>query len=61
YEVVASVPDLDDDQKLQPRRLYEQQGRADEYAGIVDRLKHERVEHLQRFTQLSEEIVKAVG
>ena len=54
-------PDLDDDEKLQPRRLYERQGRGDEYAAIVERLKNERVEHLQQFTQLSEEIIKAVG
>jgi phosphoenolpyruvate carboxykinase (ATP) len=61
YEVAASVPGLDDPQKLQPRRLYEAQGRTEEYDGIVERLKTERVEHLQQFTQLSEEIIKAVG
>ncbi len=61
YQVAASVPDLDDAEKLQPRRLYEAQGRGDEYRGIVERLKNERVEHLQQFTQLSEDIIKAVG
>jgi len=55
------VPELDDAQKLQPRRLYEAQGRAEEYRGIVERLKSERVTHLQQFTQLSEDIIKAVG
>ncbi len=61
YQVAASVPDLDDEEKLQPRRLYERQGRGDEYASMVERLKSDRVVHLQQFTQLSEEIIKAVG
>jgi len=59
--VATSVPELDDAEKLQPRRLYEGQGRGDEYRGIVERLKNERVAHLQQFTQLSEDIIKAVG
>lgn len=61
YQVATSVPDLDDEEKLQPRKLYEHQGRADDYTQIVERLKNERVEHLKQFTQLSEEILKAVG
>ncbi|MEX2421544.1 MAG: phosphoenolpyruvate carboxykinase [Actinomycetota bacterium] len=61
YQVAASVPGLDDDEKLQPRKLYERQGRADEYASIVEGLKIDRVAHLQQFTQLSEDIIKAVG
>jgi phosphoenolpyruvate carboxykinase (ATP) len=61
YQVATSVPEFDDAQKLQPRRLYEAQGRAEEYRGIVERLKSERVTHLQQFTQLSEDIIKAVG
>ncbi len=61
YQVAASVPDLDDDEKLQPRKLYERLGRADDYEKIIERLKADRVVHLQQFTQLSEEIIKAVG
>jgi phosphoenolpyruvate carboxykinase (ATP) len=61
YQVATSVPDLDDAEKLHPRRLYEAQGRKDEYEAIVERLKAERVAHLQQFTQLSEDIIKAVG
>jgi phosphoenolpyruvate carboxykinase (ATP) len=61
YQVAASVPELDDAEKLQPRRLYERQGRSDEYRDIVERLKSDRVAHLQQFTQLSEDIIKAVG
>src|SRR6476660_8750334 len=61
YEVATEVPGFDDSELLQPRRLYERQGRADTYASIVDTLKTDRVAHLQQFTQLSEEIIKAVG
>ena len=48
-------------EKLQPRRLYERQGRAEQYARFVEDLKADRVRHLQQFTQLSEDIIKAVG
>ena len=61
YEVATTVPGFDDAEQLRPRLLYERQGRADEYAGSSRRLKTDRVAHLQRFTQLSEEIIKAVG
>jgi phosphoenolpyruvate carboxykinase (ATP) len=61
YLVADSVPDIDDPELLQPRRLYERQGRGDEYAQLVDRLKTERVARLQEFTELSDEIVKAAG
>ena len=61
YQVASSVPELDDIEKLQPRRLYESQGRADEYHTTVERLKAERVTHLQQFGELSEDIIKAVG
>jgi phosphoenolpyruvate carboxykinase (ATP) len=61
YQIATAVPGFDDTELLQPRRLYERQGRLDEYTQIVERLKHERVGHLQQFTQLSEDIIKAVG
>ncbi|HEY2965711.1 MAG TPA: phosphoenolpyruvate carboxykinase (ATP), partial [Actinomycetota bacterium] len=61
YQVAYAVPDLDDAELLQPRRLYERQGRLQEYREIVDRLKAERVAHLEGFPELTPEIVKAVG
>jgi phosphoenolpyruvate carboxykinase (ATP) len=61
YEVATTVPGLDDLEKLQPRRLYTAQGRSDGYERLVEQLKSDRVAHLQQFTQLSEEIIKAVG
>jgi phosphoenolpyruvate carboxykinase (ATP) len=59
--VAATVPEVEDAELLQPRRLYERQGRMDEYAAFVDRLKGERVETLRKYPELSEEIVRAVG
>jgi phosphoenolpyruvate carboxykinase (ATP) len=61
YQVATAVPDFDDPELLRPVLLYEREGRIDEYRGIVERLKVERVEHLQRFTELSEDIIKAAG
>jgi phosphoenolpyruvate carboxykinase (ATP) len=63
YSVAASVPgiDADDLDVLQPRRLYEAQGRRDEYESLVERFKAERTEFLRDFPSLSEEIVAAVG
>jgi phosphoenolpyruvate carboxykinase (ATP) len=61
YLVATEVPGFDDPELLRPRALYERQGRADEYAAIVERLKQERVAHLRGFTQLSEDIVQAVA
>jgi len=61
YQVAERMPDLDDIEKMQPRRLYEEQGRSGDYASMVERLKSDRVRHLQQFTQLSEDIIKAVG
>jgi phosphoenolpyruvate carboxykinase (ATP) len=61
YQVAESVPGIDDPELLQPRRLYERQGRTREYSALVERLKAERVEFLKGFPALEEEIIKAVG
>jgi phosphoenolpyruvate carboxykinase (ATP) len=61
YQIAEAVPDFDDVELLQPRRLYARQGRLQEYGEIVDRLKAERVSHLESFPELTPEIVKAVG
>jgi phosphoenolpyruvate carboxykinase (ATP) len=61
YQIAASVPGIEDPELLQPKRLYDRQGRIEEYTALVDRLKSERVERLQEFPQLSEDIIKAVG
>jgi phosphoenolpyruvate carboxykinase (ATP) len=61
YHVATEVPGIDDPELLRPAVLYERMGRIEEYRGIVERLKLERVQHLQRFSELSEDIIKAVG
>src|ERR671927_605508 len=48
YLVAAVVPGIDDPEILQPRRLYSEQGRDDEYRALVERFKAERVEFLQK-------------
>jgi phosphoenolpyruvate carboxykinase (ATP) len=61
YQIAEAVPDFNDVELLQPRRLYARQGRLQEYGEIVDRLEAERVSHLESFPELTPEIVKAVG
>ncbi|HWP44887.1 MAG TPA: phosphoenolpyruvate carboxykinase [Blastocatellia bacterium] len=62
YQVASRVPDLSDDDLdvLQPRRLYERQGRMDEYRQIVERLKNERREYMSKWEGLHPEIVSAI-
>jgi len=55
------VPGIEEMEILQPRRLYEQQGRSDEYRTLVERFKAERAEFLRGFPSLSDEIVAAVS
>jgi phosphoenolpyruvate carboxykinase (ATP) len=61
YEVAASVPGIDDIEILQPRRLYERQGRLAEYEAMVARIKQERRDYLASFAGLDEAIVKSIG
>jgi phosphoenolpyruvate carboxykinase (ATP) len=60
-EVAEDVPGIDDVELLQPWRLYEQQGRTDEYRQIVERLTAERRDRLSEFPELGQEITRAVG
>ena len=61
YLIADEVPGFDDVELLQPRRLYEREGRMQEYADMVERLKAERAERLREFPDLDDAIVKAVG
>ncbi|HEX9713330.1 MAG TPA: phosphoenolpyruvate carboxykinase [Actinomycetota bacterium] len=60
YQIATSVPGFDDEELLQPRRLYERQGRLDEYAATVKRLKEERATFLAKFDGLEREIRNAI-
>ena len=63
YQVASRIPDFDPDGEeiLQPRKLYERQGRLDEYRQIVERLKNERREYMTKWEGLNPEIAQAVG
>jgi phosphoenolpyruvate carboxykinase (ATP) len=63
YLVAKSVPGIDQEGEdiLQPRKLYEKQGRLDEYQQIVERLKNERREYMAKWEGLNPEIAQAVG
>jgi phosphoenolpyruvate carboxykinase (ATP) len=56
YEVARSVPGLDDPHLLRPRTLYEDQGRLDEYCGVVESLLRERIDHLDAFPDLDDRV-----
>jgi phosphoenolpyruvate carboxykinase (ATP) len=63
YLVAAQVPGIDREAEdiLQPRKLYERQGRTDEYKQIVERLKKERREYMSKWNGLNPEIAQAVS
>jgi phosphoenolpyruvate carboxykinase (ATP) len=60
YSIAASVPNFDNIEILQPRRLYEREGRLDEYNEIVAKLTEDRREYLRSFPGLDESIVNAI-
>jgi phosphoenolpyruvate carboxykinase (ATP) len=61
YEVASEVPGIDDPELLQPRRLYERQGRLAEYDAFVARFKTERAETLAKYDDLTDEIRSAAS
>ena len=61
YEVATTVPGIDDVEILQPRRLYEREGRLDEYRGLVARLTQERRDYLRTWPDLDPAIIAAAG
>jgi phosphoenolpyruvate carboxykinase (ATP) len=63
YRVARAVPGIEESEAavLRPRELYASQGRSDEYAKHLERLKRERTEYLARFPALSDAIRSAVA
>ena len=61
YAVAASIPGFEDNDLLQPRKLYERQGRTDEYERIVARLKEDRAAYLTNFARLDPLIPQSAG
>ncbi len=60
YQIATDVPGIDDEELLRPREMYRRQGRSDEYAGNVARLKSERAKYLSGFPGLDPAIIEAV-
>ncbi|MPZ71742.1 MAG: phosphoenolpyruvate carboxykinase (ATP) [Nitriliruptorales bacterium] len=60
YLVATNVPDFDDPELLQPRRLYESQGRLEEYERLVTALKEDRREYMRNHAGLRPEILEAL-
>ena len=60
YLVATDVPGVDDHDYLQPKKMYERQGRGDEYKQLVAKYNNDRREYLRKWKGLSEEIVKAI-
>jgi phosphoenolpyruvate carboxykinase (ATP) len=61
YLVAAEVPGLDDPELLQPRRLYQAQGREQEYTEVVEKLKADRRAYMEGHEGLEPAIVDALG
>lgn len=61
YEVATSIPGFDDEELLQPRKLYARQGREDEYNQIVARLKTDRAAYLAGYENLDPRVVAGEG
>ena len=59
YEVATKIEGVPDE-ILQPRKLYEVQGRLAEYDEIVKRLRDERRAYLEGFPGIDPAIVRAV-
>jgi phosphoenolpyruvate carboxykinase (ATP) len=60
YLIATEVPGVDDLDYLQPKRMYERQGRLDEYRELVAKYIKDRREYLRKWKGLSPEITNAV-
>ena len=60
YLVATEVPGIDDLDYLQPKKMYERQGRLDEYNALVEKYNTDRRAYLRKWPGLSEEIVNAI-
>ncbi|MDA2980133.1 MAG: phosphoenolpyruvate carboxykinase [Actinomycetota bacterium] len=60
YLVAAKLEGFDDPDLLRPRDMFESQGRRDEYASLVAKLKVERTEYIAKFPGLDASIINAL-
>ncbi len=60
YLVARKVPGLDDADYLQPKTMYERQGRLDEYRQLVEKYNRDRRAYLRKWQGLDSQIVNAI-
>lgn len=60
YFIGQSVPGLEDEELLQPRRLYRRQNREREYHLLVEKIRADRKSYLQKFSNLYSVIKEAI-
>jgi phosphoenolpyruvate carboxykinase (ATP) len=60
YLVATELPGVDDHDYLQPKKMYERQGRLDEYNQLVAKYNDDRREYLRKWKGLDPEIVNAI-
>jgi len=60
YLVATEVPGIEDADYLQPKKMYERQGRLDEYNELVNKYNNDRREYLRKWKGLDEEIANAI-
>jgi phosphoenolpyruvate carboxykinase (ATP) len=60
YLVATEVPGIDDADYLQPKKMYERQGRVDEYNELVQKYNNDRREYLHKWKGLDSEISDAI-
>ncbi|MBD3156411.1 phosphoenolpyruvate carboxykinase (GTP) [Candidatus Peregrinibacteria bacterium] len=58
YEVATHVPDITDEELLQPKKLYNRTDRIQEYEVNIKRLKRERAHFFKQYPQLETDIVE---
>jgi len=61
YDTASEAPGVEDPELLEPRRLYERQGRAEEYEAVVSRLKRERADYLRGYVALDPAVPAGLG
>src|SRR5438270_11646969 len=60
YLVATEVPGIGDADYLQPKKMYERQGRSNEYEQLVEKYNTDRRAYLRKWKGLNEEIVNAI-
>lgn len=60
YLVATEVPGIEDADYLQPKKMYERQGRLEEYNQLVAKYNRDRRKYLHKWPGLDAEIVNAI-